>query len=141
MSVDSCIMTAEDGLAAFPFNELPENIMMKKFLFGLFFFLSAAAFAQGGFVGPSATPEAKSVAEAKGLPDDARVTLQGNILRGLGDEKYLFRDKTGEIVVEIDDEIGRGQTVEPKDAVEIRGEIDRDWGFSVEIEADTLKKL
>ncbi|MDR0735289.1 MAG: NirD/YgiW/YdeI family stress tolerance protein [Zoogloeaceae bacterium] len=117
--------------------------MMKKFfsLSALFFFLSTAAFAQGGFVGPSATSEAKTIVEAKDLPDDARVTLQGNIVRALGDEKYLFRDKTGEIVVEIDDEIWRGQTVEPRDAVEIRGEIDRDWGFSVEIEADTLKKL
>jgi uncharacterized protein (TIGR00156 family) len=116
---------------------------MKKshLLFCLFVCCSATVFAQGGFVGPSATPEAKTVAEARSLPDDARVALQGNIVRSLGDEKYLFRDKSGEIVVEIDDDLWRGQTVEPRDSVEIRGEIDRDWGISVEIEADQIKKL
>ncbi|MDR2031850.1 MAG: NirD/YgiW/YdeI family stress tolerance protein [Azoarcus sp.] len=105
------------------------------------FALSNVVFAQGGFVGPSAFPEAKTVAEAKNLSDDARVTLRGNIVRMLGDEKYLFRDDTGEIIVEIDKKLWRDQTVEPKDKVEIRGEIDRDWGASVEIEADALKKL
>ncbi|MDR0716757.1 MAG: NirD/YgiW/YdeI family stress tolerance protein [Azoarcus sp.] len=105
------------------------------------FALSAAAFAQGGFVGPSAVPEAKTVSEAKSLPDDAKVTLRGNIVRGLGDEKYLFRDATGEIVVEIDDDLWRGRTVEAKDTVEIRGEVDRDWTVSVEIEAGSIQKL
>ncbi|MDR2092131.1 MAG: NirD/YgiW/YdeI family stress tolerance protein [Azoarcus sp.] len=107
--------------------------------------LSATAFAQsdaqGGFVGPSLVPTAKTIVEAKSLPDDAKVALRGNIVRGLGDEKYLFRDATGEIIVEIDDDLWRGQTVESKDTVEIRGEIDRDWAISVEIEADSLQKL
>jgi uncharacterized protein (TIGR00156 family) len=117
--------------------------MLKKshLLCVLFMSCAAAAFAQGGFVGPSATSEAGTVAEARSLPDDARVALRGNIVRGLGDEKYLFRDKSGEIVVEIDDELWRGQTVAPTDSVEIRGEIDRDWGISVEIEADQIRKL
>ncbi|MDR2787381.1 MAG: NirD/YgiW/YdeI family stress tolerance protein [Candidatus Accumulibacter sp.] len=61
--------------------------------------------------------------------------------RGLGDEKYFFRDASGEIVVEIDDDLWRRQTVEAKDAIEIRGEVDRDWAVSVEIEADSLQKL
>jgi uncharacterized protein YdeI (BOF family) len=34
-----------------------------------------------------------------------------------------------------------GQQVEAKDTVEIRGELDRDWAVSVEIEADSLTKL
>ncbi|MDR3352913.1 MAG: NirD/YgiW/YdeI family stress tolerance protein, partial [Zoogloeaceae bacterium] len=101
----------------------------------------ASAFAQGGFVGPSTPPAASTVADARTLPDDARVVLQGHITRALGDEKYLFSDKTGEIVVEIDDKLWRGQRVEVKDTVEIRGEVDRDWAVSVEIEADTLTKL
>ncbi|MDR2259593.1 MAG: NirD/YgiW/YdeI family stress tolerance protein [Azoarcus sp.] len=105
------------------------------------FALSATASAQGGFVGPSAVPEAKTVGEAKSLPDDAKVSLRGNIVRGLGDEKYLFQDATGKIVVEIDDDLWRGQTVEAKDTVEIRGEVDRDWAISVEIEANSLQKL
>jgi uncharacterized protein (TIGR00156 family) len=116
-------------------------MLKKSYLLFCLFFLSATAFAQGGFVGPSAAPEATTIAEARSLPDDAQVALRGNIVRALGDEKYLFRDKSGEIVVEIDDELWRGQTVAPTDSVEIRGEIDRDWGISVEIEADQIRKL
>ncbi|MDR2112406.1 MAG: NirD/YgiW/YdeI family stress tolerance protein [Candidatus Accumulibacter sp.] len=100
--------------------------------------------AQGGFVdnsGRSAASAALSVEEAKKLRDDSPVQLQGNIVRALGDEKYVLRDASGEIVVEIDDDVWRGVTVGPDDKVEIRGEIDRDFpGFSVEIEVDAVKK-
>lgn len=43
-----------------------------------------------------------------------------------GDEEYMFKDSTGKIVIEIDDEDWGGLTVGPKDTVEISGEIDRD---------------
>ena len=42
------------------------------------------------------------------------------------DEKYLFHDATGEIIVEIDDDKWGGVTASPKDALELSGEIDRD---------------
>jgi uncharacterized protein (TIGR00156 family) len=125
--------------------------MMKKFrklslpLFCAGCLFTVSTFAQGspqgGFVGPATPPAATTVVDTRILPDDAKVVLRGHIVRALGDEKYLFRDETGEISVEIDDDLWRGQRVEPKDAVEIRGEVDRDWAISVEIEADTLTKL
>jgi uncharacterized protein (TIGR00156 family) len=121
---------------------------MKLRLFSAAFALIAAlpVYAQGGFVdntGRAATAAGiLSVEEAKKLRDDAPVQLQGNIVRALGDEKYVFRDEGGEIVVEIDDDVWRGVTVGPDDRVEIRGEIDKDFpGFPVEIEVDAVKKL
>jgi len=110
------------------------------------FILPAAANAQGGFVeSPAMQTKAQNVvataAEVKTLRDDAKVVLRGNILRKLGDEKYAFRDQSGEIVLEIDDDLWRGQTVTAQDTVEIRGEVDRDWGNSIEVEADSIKKL
>jgi uncharacterized protein (TIGR00156 family) len=120
--------------------------MKLRLFFAAFAFLAALpACAQGGFVdnaGRSAVSGATTVEEAKKLRDDTPIQLQGQIVRALGDEKYVFRDSSGEIVVEIDDDAWRGVTIGPDDRVEIRGEIDKDIpGFPVEIEVDAVKKL
>ena len=77
---------------------------------------------------------------AKTLPDDVDVTLQGNIVSHIRKEYYVFRDDTGTITVEIDDDVWRGLVVGPDDKVEIGGEIDRDFN-SLKVEADYVKKL
>jgi uncharacterized protein (TIGR00156 family) len=65
-----------------------------------------------------------TVAEAKSLPDDAKVLLTGNIAESLGDEKYIFRDATGELKVEIERKLLRNIFVSENDMVEIEGEVD-----------------
>jgi uncharacterized protein (TIGR00156 family) len=57
---------------------------------------------QGGFKGPSIG--ISTAAEAKNLKDDAPVALRGNIVRHLGKDKYEFKDASGTITVEIDDD-------------------------------------
>jgi uncharacterized protein (TIGR00156 family) len=115
------------------------------FTVGAFALLAALpAHAWAGFVDETgkAPGGVVTVADARGLRDDTPVQIQGRIVRALGDEKYLFRDAGGEIIVEIDDEVWRGVTVGADDTVEIRGEIDRDFpGFPVEIEVDAIQKL
>jgi uncharacterized protein (TIGR00156 family) len=94
--------------------------------------------AQEGFKGPG--PDIVTVDAAKGLRDDYPVVLRGKIERFLGDEKYLFTDETGSIIVEIDNRLWRGLSVDQNDTVEITGEVDR--GFTrTEIEASSVKKL
>lgn len=95
---------------------------------------------KGGYTGPKATGSVKTVAQVKEMRDDTKVTLQGNIVKHLGKEKYTFKDKTGEITIEIDDDDWRGVTVGPNDLVEIYGEVDKDWN-SVEIDVDTIRKV
>jgi len=92
----------------------------------------------GGFTGPGA--QAVSVQEAKNLRDDAPVILRGTILRFLGDERYLFSDNTGTIVVEIDDKLWIGFSVSENELVEIRGEVDREL-LRVEIDVKSIRKL
>ena len=92
---------------------------------------------QGGFKGPG--PAVVTVKEAQGMRDDAKVTLQGHIIQHLGGDKYMFKDATGTIRVEIDDDVWRGQTIAPDDLVEIHGEVDKDWN-SVEIEVKRIAK-
>lgn len=91
-----------------------------------------------GYRGPGA--EAVTVEAAKQLRDDHPVILRGRIERFLGDEKYLFADETGSVVIEIDDRLWRGFSADQNDVVEITGSVDRDFS-RVEIEADSIRKL
>lgn len=97
----------------------------------------------GGYTGPGSTPNTTAlitVAAAKDLRDDARVTLQGTVVSQLSREKYIFRDSSGEITVEIDRRVWGGLTIGENDRVEIYGEVDRERR-GTEIDVRTIKKL
>ena len=101
--------------------------------------MSGAASAQmvsGGFQGPGLAP--MSVADALKLNDDTAVVLVGQIQQSLGDEKYLFKDASGTITIEIDDEDWRGVNVTPEDTIEISGEVDKDL-FDIKVDVNTVK--
>jgi Uncharacterized conserved protein len=93
----------------------------------------------GGFtgVGPNTVT---TVAEAKGMWDDSYVTLQGNITRHLGGERYTFVDQSGSITIEIDHDDWRGVSVGPEDLVRIYGEVDKDW-HGTKIDVDSVQKM
>lgn len=103
--------------------------------------LSSHTFAKpqsGGFYGPTAPSASVTVAEAKNLKDESFVVLKGNIKQMVGKEKYLFEDKTGSIVIEIDDDDWNGLSVSPEDIVEIRGEVDTHWRKPTDIEVESI---
>lgn len=79
----------------------------------------------GGYTGPG--PALSTVQQAKNMRDDSPVTLEGHIIRHLGDDHYVFQDGTGTINVEIDHKRWQGQNVGPNDLVEISGEVEKDW--------------
>lgn len=95
---------------------------------------------KGGFSGPGAVNNT-TVQAAKAMRDDAHVTLTGNIIKQIGHEKYVFRDATGEITVDIDDKDFRGQDVNPENTVRIFGEVDKDFGREAEIDVKRLDVL
>lgn len=84
--------------------------------------------------------KAVSVKHALGLKDDDQVKVKGYVVKALGDEEYQFRDATGHIVVEIDDELWQGKKVSAKTPVTIVGEIDVDYEPTkkVKIDADEI---
>ena len=116
---------------------------MKKILFMCALMMGVpAVFAQvaGGFDGPSATGNMiTTVQEALKKADDTQVTLKGKIINSLGDEKYTFKDATGEIIVEIDDEGWRGLKITPEDTVEIRGDVDKEFFKPTKIDVDSVR--
>ncbi len=85
------------------------------------------------FQGPGAM-NADTVAHAEKLADDASVTLEGHVVKQTSYKNYLFRDKTGEVHVEIADDVWRGQVVKPETRVRLTGKIDRDHdGIEIEV--------
>ena len=92
----------------------------------------------GGFKGPSAG--VTTVADALKAKDDTLVVLTGHIEKETAKEKYLFKDATGSIIVEIDNEDWQGQNVTPADTVVIHGEVDKEIMHSPEIDVDRIEK-
>lgn len=80
----------------------------------------------GGFQGPSTGVNVDTVAKARSAWDDTPVSLTGNIISHLPGtkDKYMFRDSTGEIMVDIDWEVFAGRNVTPQNTVRIMGEVD-----------------
>ncbi|CAX57540.1 MULTISPECIES: YgiW/YdeI family stress tolerance OB fold protein [Erwinia] len=93
---------------------------------------------KGGFSGPNGT--VATVKQAQDMKDDAWVTMRGNIEKRIGDEDYQFRDATGTMKVEIDHKRWEGQTISPKDNVELQGKIDKDFN-SVELDVKQIRKV
>ena len=82
-----------------------------------------------------------TVKQALSLKDDSKVQLKGYVVKSIGDEKYQFRDNTGSINVEIDDELWQGKPISAKTPVTIIGELDIDYkpAKRVEIDVDEVR--
>lgn len=82
----------------------------------------------GGYSGPSQAPA--TVVEVKNysvMQDDTPVVLVGRITRAIGSDHYTFKDNTGEITIEVDNEDWRGVNVSPQSKIRIYGEVDKDF--------------
>ena len=93
---------------------------------------------QGGFNGPGLSPV--TAAQAAKQSDDTAVVLVGKIEKNLGNEKYLFRDASGTIILDIDNDDWRGVNITPADTVEIHGEVDKEMLKDTEVDVDYLIK-
>lgn len=93
---------------------------------------------KGGFKGPMSG--ITTVAEALKAKDDALVHLKGHITKQVKHEKYEFKDNTGSVVIEIDDDDWHGLEVTPNDTVTITGEVEKDFAKPVEIDVKSIQK-
>lgn len=101
--------------------------------------ISTAAFASG-YTGPGATPQVTTVSAAQQAADDTHVVLEGQIVKRLQDELYEFKDATGTIQVEIDDEDWPAQKVSESAKVRLTGEVDKDFN-NREIDVDRVELI
>lgn len=99
--------------------------------------MMAVAPAQAQFVGgPSTTITVKQLVDTG--RDDQLVTLEGYLVEQVKHEKYTFRDATGTVLVEIDDEVFMGQRVDPKTKVCLEGEFEKDMLEKDEVDVHKL---
>lgn len=94
--------------------------------------------AQAQFTGET---KVYAISEIKKMSDDTQVAAEGTITRRVGDEEYMFTDDTGEIRIEIDDDLWRGREVNSETIIRIYGELDKKWFRSSEIEVDRFDFL
>ncbi|WP_373767494.1 YgiW/YdeI family stress tolerance OB fold protein [Glaesserella sp.] len=132
---------------------------MKKFAFITTLVLSAttlSAFAssqQGGFQQPKGAPDAMQsggfvnanqtvhkIIDVAAMHDDQYVVLQGKIVQQIGEDDFLFRDASGEIVVEVERKAWQGQQISPNDEVKLYGEVDKSWN-KTEVEVHRVEKV
>ncbi len=118
---------------------------MKKALLTIAFLgIALPAIAKDNNTGFVFVPEnmiIETVADVKNKSDETIVVMQGQIAKALGDEKYMFTDKTGEIIIEIDDEDFNGVTVTAGEMVEISGEVDKEMMKPAKVEVKSIKKM
>lgn len=94
------------------------------------------------YTGPGATVAPTTVMAILKAPiEDQEVVLTGVLLKKLSKEKYIFTDGSGQIRVEIDSKYMLGLILDEKTRVEIRGEVEKDFLESPEIDVKMIKVL
>ena len=93
---------------------------------------------KGGFKGPAPRDAITQAAQVKGAVDDTPVVLEGNIVEKVRKDRYLFRDASGTVVVDIDHKDFRGQEVTPQTKVRLTGEVDSKRNRDNEVDVDRL---
>ncbi len=103
------------------------------------------SFVNANFAGPDNTPTHASVVEATSHPSKgSKVILKGHILHKIADQKYHFRDSTGEVAVIITDAMLSGIEISPSTLVEIHGVVEPGRGKkgkypNMRIKANSIK--
>lgn len=114
---------------------------------GLF---STVTLAAGGYTGPgsdaqpaaAATGQITTVKQAQAAADDTKVVLEGTITKRISSEHYEFKDATGSIQVEIDnDDWPAGTSVSENTKVRLTGEVDHHKQKPTDIDVDRVEIL
>ena len=95
--------------------------------------------AHGGFK-DSISPKKSTIAEVLKMNNNSYVSVQGNIVKRISDDKYSFKDSTGTITVEIDDDKWGGISAGTQDKLELIGEVEKKYNIT-ELDVDTVRKL
>lgn len=85
----------------------------------------AASTAAAQFTGPSTTGRAATVAQVEQARLGSYVTLTGHVVAHQRSSYFTFRDGSGDIRVEIDNDVWNNRQVGPETKVRLLGEVDR----------------
>lgn len=66
-----------------------------------------------------------TIEKAKEMHDGASVSFRGNLVKKTGEDRFLFRDKSGEIDVQIPPSVFDGREVKPDHLLTLSGSLDK----------------
>lgn len=78
-----------------------------------------------------------SAAINQGIKEGTQVRLEGEVVQSLGDERYLLRDRKGQIEIELDDDLTADRPLKAGTQLSFSGEVDHEDGRSV-VEVKTV---
>lgn len=76
---------------------------------------------------------------AKTLHDGATISLRGNLIEHIGEDRYVFRDKSGSIEMIIPTAVFDGREVKPDQMLSINGSLDKKMTPPI-VRVDLLQK-
>ena len=88
-----------------------------------------------------ATKNVVSVSKAKTLVDESGVTLTGTIVKHIAGDHFEFKDATGSIGVEIDDDLWKPLKLKAGDKVRVVGEVDTHKVKPTDIEVFKIERV
>jgi uncharacterized protein (TIGR00156 family) len=94
--------------------------------------------AQAQFVDAKTSEVTTVKSVLKNGKDDQWVVLEGKVIERIKGDDYRFRDSTGVIEVDIDDEVFKGQKITPDTVVRIEGEVDTELVGDNKIDVERL---
>lgn len=117
------------------------NFISKLLVGSSFIAASTLTMATAAVNQSAVAPATTTVKQALSMSDDQKVQLRGYVVKSLGDEKYQFKDNTGSITVDIDDDLWHGKPIAANTPVTLIGEVDIDYFPTkrVEIEVDAVQ--
>lgn len=80
-----------------------------------------------------------TVEDAKSMHDGATISLRGNLIEDRGNDKFVFRDKSGTIHTIIPQSVFDGRKIEPDNMIRINGSLDKKMDPPV-VRVDMLQK-
>jgi len=107
---------------------------MKKLIIASVLMGAAATVTAGDII------ESDSAAINQGIKEGTQVRMEGEIVQSLGDERYLLRDRKGQIEIELDDKLTADRPLKAGPRVNFTGEVDHDDGRSI-VEVDKIHSL
>lgn len=113
--------------------------MKKRYIFMILAAVLIIAAPMYAFMGMGT---AKTVEDAMQLEDGKPVKLEGYIAEHLEEQFYLFTDDTGQILLEIPDEVIGDMEVDPEKKVRVIGKVARDdEAGTVSIKVENIKSI
>ena len=121
---------------------------MKKSIIVVSILASAVVLSTTAFAGKDdhviiqeAAKNVVNVQQVAKLKDETGVTLTGQITKHLKSDHYEFKDTTGSISLEIDDDIWRAADLKVGDHVRVVGEVDTHRYKPTDIEVVKIEKM